>query len=347
MSIAITDDHQVLAQTVSDFLKRHDSLGANRALLQSPTEARPAFWGDLSDLGWLGLHISEEYGGSGFSLEELVVVVEEMGGGVAPGPFVPTVLASAIIAAAAPSEVQTRRLPGLVDGSLTGAVPLGGAVEIRDGAASGSVGVVIGGGLADVWLVPVGDDVAIVDCSGPGVQIEVPPNLDPSRRAARITLDGAPVEVLAGARQALVDLARLIFAAEAIGVARQVTESASDYAKVRQQFGRTIATFQAVKHHCANMVVASESAIASVWDASRAASEDEDQFRLAAASAAALALPAYARNAELNIQVHGGIGFTWEHDAHLHLRRALVTAALFGSDAPARDVFERTAAGQG
>jgi alkylation response protein AidB-like acyl-CoA dehydrogenase len=122
-------------------------------------------------------------------------------------------------------------------------------------------------------------------------------------------------------------------------------EAAVDYAKVRQQFGRTIATFQAVKHHCANMLVASESATAAVWDASRAAAEDEDQFRLVAAVAAALAFPAYARNAELNIQVHGGIGFTWEHDAHLHLRRSLVTAALFGGDAPAADVFERTAAG--
>lgn len=117
------------------------------------------------------------------------------------------------------------------------------------------------------------------------------------------------------------------------------------YAKVRQQFGRTIATFQAVKHHCANMLVAAESAIAAVWDAARAAAEDEEQFRLAAAVAAALAFPAYARNAELNIQVHGGIGFTWEHDAHLHLRRALVTVGLFGGDAPVRDVFERTAAG--
>src|SRR6202034_304759 len=115
MSIAITDDHQVLAQTVSDFLKRHDSLGPNRALLQSPTEARPAFWGDLSDLGWLGLHISEEYGGSGFSLEELVVVVEEMGRGVAPGPFVPTVLASSIIEARAASAVKSQRLPRLTD----------------------------------------------------------------------------------------------------------------------------------------------------------------------------------------------------------------------------------------
>ncbi|MGB9222515.1 acyl-CoA dehydrogenase family protein, partial [Mycobacterium sp.] len=138
---------------------------------------------------------------------------------------------------------------------------------------------------------------------------------------------------------------RTLLAAEAVGGAADCVESAVDYAKVRQQFGRTIATFQAVKHHCANMLVASESAIAAVWDASRAASEDEDQFRLVAAVAAALAFPAYARNAELNIQVHGGIGFTWEHDAHLHLRRSLVTTALFGGDAPPGDVFDRTAAG--
>lgn len=116
-----------------------------------------------------------------------------------------------------------------------------------------------------------------------------------------------------------------------------------DYAKVRQQFGRTIATFQAVKHHCANMLVAASPGRRG--GRPRAASEDEGQFQLAAAVAATLAFPAYARNAELNIQVHGGIGFTWEHDAHLHLRRALVIQALFGGDAPARDIFERTAAG--
>jgi alkylation response protein AidB-like acyl-CoA dehydrogenase len=156
-------------------------------------------------------------------------------------------------------------------------------------------------------------------------------------------------DILPGARESALARARTLLAAEAVGGATDCVEAAVDYAKVRQQFGRTIATFQAVKHHCANMLVGAESAIAAVWDASRAAaedsSEDEAQFRLAAASAAALAFPAYARNSELNIQVHGGIGFTWEHDAHLHLRRALVTTALFGGDAPARDVFERTAAG--
>lgn len=120
---------------------------------------------------------------------------------------------------------------------------------------------------------------------------------------------------------------------------------AVDYAKVREQFGRTIATFQAVKHHCANMLVAAESAVACVWDAARASGEDESQFRLVAAAAAALAFPAYVRNAECNIQVHGGVGFTWEHDAHLHLRRALSVQALLGGDGPATDVFEFTVAG--
>ena len=181
-----------------------------------------------------------------------------------------------------------------------------------------------------------------------GVSIEVPENLDPTRRSGRVRLDQVSVsadDILPGAHDSALARARTLLAAEAVGGAADCVDSAVDYAKVRQQFGRTIATFQAIKHHCANMLVATESGIAAVWDASRAASEDEDQFRLAAASAAALAFPAYARNAELNIQVHGGIGFTWEHDAHLHLRRALVTTALFGGDAPADDVFERTAAG--
>ena len=197
----------------------------------------------------------------------------------------------------------------------------------------------LGAGLGDLLLIAAGDDVLVVERGRSGVSVEVPENLDPTRRSGRVRLDKVSVsddDILPGARESALARARTLLAAEAVGGAADCVDAAVDYAKVRQQFGRTIATFQAVKHHCANMVVASESAIAAVWDASRAASEDEDQFRLAAASAAALAFPAYARNAELNIQVHGGIGFTWEHDAHLHLRRALVTTALFGGDAPAR-----------
>jgi alkylation response protein AidB-like acyl-CoA dehydrogenase len=151
--------------------------------------------------------------------------------------------------------------------------------------------------------------------------------------------------VLPGARGAALARARTLFAAEAVGGASDCVDAAVEYAKVREQFGRTIATFQAVKHHCANMLVGSESAVACVWDAARAAGADEQQFELIAAAAATLAYPAYVRNAELNIQVHGGIGFTWEHDAHLHLRRALTVQALLGGDGPATDLFNLTAKG--
>jgi alkylation response protein AidB-like acyl-CoA dehydrogenase len=340
MSIAITEDHRSLASTAADFLIKNGARGAARDLLEADGEGLPAFWSDLAGLGWLGLHIPEEYGGSGFGLPELMIVVEELGRAVAPGPFVPTVAASAVIAAVAPADVKARLLPGLVDGSSIGSVALSGAVELRDGVAHGSAGVVLSGGLADVVLVLVGEDVAIVDPSSGGVTVDIPANLDPTRRCARVTLEGTPVEVIAGAGQVLVDLARLLFAAEATGIARECTVQASDYAKVRQQFGRPIATFQAVKHHCANMAVAAELATAAVWDAARAAETVGDQLTYTAALAATLAVPAADHNAQLNIQVHGGIGFTWEHDAHLYLRRATAIEAIIDAESAAIDVTD-------
>ena len=133
----------------------------------------------------------------------------------------------------------------------------------------------------------------------------------------------------------LLDLARSMLAAEATGVARECTEMASEYAKVREQFGRPIAMFQAVKHHCANMLVAAELATAAVWDAARAAAGGGDQLTYTAAMAATLALAAADQNANLNTQVHGGIGFTWEHDAHLYLRRATAIEAIIDAEAAA------------
>jgi alkylation response protein AidB-like acyl-CoA dehydrogenase len=328
MSIAITEDHRALAEVAADFLGKHDARGVARGLLESDSEGLPAFWNALGELGWLGLHIDEEHGGSGFGLAELVVVVEELGRAVAPGPFVPTVIASAVLAATAPAGVRDRLLPGLVGGSTVAGIGLDGEVEVRGGAGFGSAGVVLGGGMADLVLVPAGEDIVVVDRHGAGVEVTVPMNLDPTRRSARVSLDGAPVEVIAGARGVLVDLARLILAAEAIGVARECTTQAAEYAKVREQFGRPIAMFQAVKHHCANMLVEAELATAAVWDAARAGSPGTDQFSYAAAMAATLAVPAAELDAQLNIQVHGGIGFTWEHDAHLFLRRASAIAAI-------------------
>ena len=358
MGIALTDDHRELAEVARAFLTSQKARWAARSLLDTPDEARPAFWQDMAELGWLGLHIDEEYGGSGYGLPELVVVIDELGRAVAPGPFVPTVIASAAIAEDGTPDQKSRLLPGLIDGTRTAGIGLGGQVQINDrpkegdgpknGIADGDAGIVLGAGLAELLLIAAGDDVLVLDRGRAGVSVDVPDNFDPTRRSGRVRLHNVSIsadDVLPGARESVVARARTLLAAEAVGGASDCVDAAVDYAKVRQQFGRSIATFQAVKHHCANMLVAAESAIAVVWDASRAASEDEAQFRLIAAVAAALAFPAYARNAELNIQVHGGIGFTWEHDAHLHLRRALVIAALFGGDAPARDVFERTAAG--
>jgi alkylation response protein AidB-like acyl-CoA dehydrogenase len=332
MSIAITEEHRALAETVSDFLAKNGARAAARALLDAESEELPSFWRELGPLGWLGLALPEEHGGSGFGLSELVVVAEEMGRAVAPGPFVPTVTASAVIAAAASPQAQARLLPGLADGSAVGAVALGGDVRVSGGTASGSAGVVLGGHLADVLVVPAGDDIAIVDCRGGGVSVKVPANLDPARRSARVTLDGAPAEIVSGGRQMLTDLARTMLAAEAAGVARACTEMASEYAKMREQFGRPIGMFQAVKHHCANMLVAAELATAAVWDAARASTGGGDQLTYTAAIAATLALAAADQNANLNIQVHGGIGFTWEHDAHLYLRRATAIEAIIDTE---------------
>src|SRR5947208_7522146 len=142
MGIALTDDHRELAEVARAFLTSQKARWAARSLLDAPEEGRPGFWQNLVELGWLGLHVDEEHGGSGFGLPELVVVVEELGRAVAPGPFVPTVIASAVIAATAPADVRARLLPGLADGSVHGAVALAGAVELRNGAAHGVAGVV-------------------------------------------------------------------------------------------------------------------------------------------------------------------------------------------------------------
>ena len=340
MPIAISEEHRALAQSVADFLTHHQSRAAARSLLEAETDARPAFWAELGGLGLLGLHVPEDLGGSGFGLAETLVVAEQMGRYLAPGPFVPTVITSAVLAAAGPDDLQKRLLPGLADGTVVGAAALGGEVTYADGAATGQAGVVISGHLADVLLVPAGDDVLVVEKPAGGVHAEVPANLDPSRRAARVRLDAAPATVLPGARGLLTDVARAVLAAEAAGIAAETTEQAAEYAKIRQQFGRPIATFQAVKHHCANMLVAAELATAAGWDAGRAGLDGGDQLSYTAAIAAVLASPAAVGNANLNIQVHGGIGFTWEHDAHLYLRRAAAIAAVLDTEQAAIEVTD-------
>lgn len=348
MGIAITEDHRELAGVVRSFLQARGARSAARELLDATDEARPAFWSELAGLGWLGLHIGEEYGGAGCGLPELLVVVAEFGRAVAPGPFVPTVIGSAVIAAAGNDEQRARWLPELVDGTTTAGIGVESAITATGARFSGEAGVVFGAGLVDVLLLIVGEDVLVVPATADGVSVDVPDNVDPTRRSGRVTLADAAspaADILSGAAPMALALARTIASAEAVGGAQDCVEAAVEYAKVREQFGRTIGTFQAIKHHLANMMVAAESATATVWDAARAATAGDDEFTLMAACAATLAFSAYVHNAELNIQVHGGIGFTWEHDAHLQLRRSLTMRGLFGGRQAPADVYALTAKG--
>ena len=340
MPIAITEDQRALADSVSQVLRRRDARADARALLEAPQEKPPAAWPDLVGMGVLGLHIPEEYGGAGGDLTDLVVAIEELGRAVTPGALVPTVVVSAVLVADADDATRKTHLPGLADGSRTAAFALDGELELRDGALRGTVAVAVGAGTADLLLVRVGGDAVLVDLRGSGVKVDVPSNLDPTRRSGRVTLDGAAATTMTGAATTLRDLSRVILSAEAVGVARGATEMAADYAKVREQFGRVIATFQAVKHHCANMAVATEVATATTWDAARGAAAGGDQRALTAAVAATVAGEAAYLCANLNQQVHGGIGMTWEHDAHLYLRRATVLRALLDGDAAAEDATD-------
>jgi len=342
MGLPVTDEHRALAASVRDVLTDRDALGAARAALECDEPGTPPFWKDVVELGWLGLPVGEDYGGQGFGLPELAVVVEELGRVVAPGAFVPTAIAVATIQFAATAEDRAVLLPELCGGAVTAAVGLHGDLR-RDGhTVTGESGPVFGGAEAEVLVLAVDEDLVVVR---PGPQVTVAPvrDLDLTRRGARVTCREAVAEaVLPGARHTARVLARVLTAAEAAGGARACTERAVAYAREREQFGRPVGSFQAVKHLCADMLVDVELATAAAWDAARAGVEGPEAG-LAAAVAAEVALSAFVRVAERGIQVHGGIGFTWEHDAHLYLRRALALRGAFGETA--EEITELTAAG--
>jgi alkylation response protein AidB-like acyl-CoA dehydrogenase len=349
MGIAIGTEHRELAGVARRFLADQEARAQHRAALDATEDEMPGLWKQVADMGWLGLHLPEQVGGSGYGLPELAVVVEEFGRVVAPGPFLPTVIASAVIAATGGAEQHETLLRGLADGTDSCGLGLFGSLRQAGTTIEGDAGVVLAGAISNLLLLRLGGDMVVVRSDHAGVSVTSAPSLDLGRRVARVTLTGVPlgdVTVLAGAAGRAVQIGRALAAAEAAGGASACTDMAAEYAKHRVAFGRPIGQFQAIKHHCANMLAQSEIAMAAAWDAVRFA-EDPEAAELPTSVAAAVALPAFLYCSRLNIQVHGGIGFTWEHDAHLYFRRAMSLIALFGPLEEAREqVLVAALAGQ-
>jgi alkylation response protein AidB-like acyl-CoA dehydrogenase len=348
-ALAITEEHTDLADAAFGQLNRLNSRAAARATLEDGSSHPPEVWSAAAELGWTGLAISEEHGGSGSGLAELAVVLEALGHELCPGPFLPSVAAAVAIDRCASDSVRAELLPGLADGSTVGALAVSGSVTVgADLVATGESPAVLGAPDADVLALIAGDDVVIVDATAEGVAITPLKSLDTTRSIGSVALRGVTVaadRVLRGAARKARTVFRILASAEAVGVSWASLEMAVEYAKVREQFGRTIGTFQAVKHHAANMLVNAEETTAATWDAARA--DDLDSAWFAAAVAASHAIRTQLFNAQNNIQLHGGIGFTWEHDAHLYLRRARALAALMQESAdPLLDIVEGQRSGQ-
>ncbi len=353
MTLGLTEEHLQLAETVRGWALRHCPTEVVRAAADGPDSGsalyRDSLAPGLAEQGVLGLHLPEEDGGQGYGLPELAVAVEELGRALVPGAFLPTVLASAALVAAG---ISGKLITGLADGSKTGAVGLAagltGSPEPGGLLIEGESGPVLGASLADLVVLPVqtdgGEIWAAIDAAR--LDISALESLDLTRPVAQVRAERVVVpadRLLTGLdRRAVTSLAAILFGAEASGIADWATRSASEYAKIRHQFGRPIGQFQAVKHRCARMLVAAEQAAAAVWDAARTAADPADpdaagdgqpagrQREFAAGVAAVVALDAAVSCAQQCIQVLGGIGYTWEHEAHLYFRRALSLRALLG-----------------
>ena len=348
-ALAITEEHNDLAEAAIGQLSRLNSRAAARATLDEGSAHPADIWSAAAEQGWTGLAIAEEHGGSGFGLAELAVVLEAQGRELCPGPFLPTVAAALVIDRCATDSARAQILPGLADGTTVGALALSGSVTVgADLVVTGESPVVLGAPDAAVLVIAAGEDVVVLDAETEGVTVTPLESMDTTRSVGSVALRGVAVaedRVLRGAARKARTVFRILASAEAVGVSWATLEMAVEYAKVREQFGRTIGTFQAVKHHAANMLVNAEETTAATWDAARA--DDLDSAWFPAAVAASHAIRTQIFNAQNNIQLHGGIGFTWEHDAHLYLRRARTLAAIMADGAdPLLDVVEAQRSGQ-
>jgi alkylation response protein AidB-like acyl-CoA dehydrogenase len=348
-----------LREAVREFLVAKSPETAVRAAIQNGGRHDPAVWDQMArQLRLPGLALPSDYGGDGFGLTELEVVLEEMGAALLCSPFFATVvLAAQALLASADEAACVRYLPGIAAGQTiaTLAAAEGNACwdpamvttraeRTADGwALTGKKSFVIDGAIADLVLVvarsTAGPSLFAVDRGAPGLCAAPMTTLDPTRPMAALTFDQAPAVLIGVEGQGgrlmsrVLDLACVALGAEQAGGARRCLQMSAGYARTRFQFGRPIGSFQAVKHKCADMLVRVELAEAAAREAARLADEAAPEFGVAAATAHICCSQAYLFAATENIQVHGGIGFTWEHPAHLYFRRAKSSELLFGGPA--------------
>jgi alkylation response protein AidB-like acyl-CoA dehydrogenase len=352
---ALTDDQQQLRSSVRSFLELKSDEAAVRDVMETADGYDPAVWKQMADqLGLQGLAIGEEYGGSGFGFAELAVVLEEMGRALLPSPFFGSVvLAGGLLALCADDTAKKRYLPGIASGESIVALGLAEqsgrwdvegiqtrAVRKRDSwFLNGTKTFVLDGHIADVVLVAARTDAGIslfaVDDADRLTRRPLS-TLDPTRRQARIdfadtgaTLIGADGSAWPGLSRAL-DVAAAGLAAEQVGGAQRCLDLAVDYAKARKQFGKPIGSFQANRHKCADLMLEIECARGAAQYAAHSAATMAEELPAAASLAKAYCSDAYLHAAAANIQIHGGIGFTWEHPAHMYFKRAKSSGDLLG-----------------
>jgi alkylation response protein AidB-like acyl-CoA dehydrogenase len=354
-----TDEQNQLRDVVRKFSAEHFSEEKVRQLMESDPPFDPKVWARLGgELGVLGLSVPEADGGVGGTLVDQAVAIEELGARLACGPFFGTVyLAIPALVAASSGPARDEVLGDLIEGRRTAAVavvdqagvfdPDAVTVTAADDALSGSVTQVVDGGIADVLLVAARgtDGVALyaVDPAAAGVERTSLATLDLSRSEANVTFTDAPAQVIAGSADTsrvlehALQVGAALLAVEQVGAAQHLLDLSVEYAKSRLQFGRPIGSFQAVKHRLADLLVDVEHARSTAYHAIWALADGSDDPALATSIAQAVCSAALSHVATDTIQVHGGIGFTWEHQAHLYYKRAATDAALLGSAEQHRD----------
>jgi alkylation response protein AidB-like acyl-CoA dehydrogenase len=347
----LNDEQQQIKETAREFLASRYKPERIRELIDTELGFEESDWKEMVELGWPGLALPEEHGGQGLGIVELAAVFEEMGYALAPSPLLSNTVAGLALAHCGSEAQKAEFLAPLAAGEKRGTMALidagsaGTIGEFEMEAREGDSGVVLDGekvmvldaDAADFLLVATSEgNRHIVEADQSGVSLEGEPSIDPARCFYSVRLDAVEVpaeRTLPAEREDYYPVLHRVcvaVAAELTGIAQRTMEMAVEYAKERQQFGRPIGSYQAVSHRCAQMLLETESARSATYYAAWAADASPEELPLAASMAKAYASDAGWRVAGESLQVHGGIGFTWEHDLHLWLKRARVDAAIFG-----------------